>query len=234
MSSPIFAGHFYDEESKKMKKIEKMIMRINNGNIRGGQTKLANLINVSQPTVARWLTGAIEPTAENIKKMAEVFNCPADEVREAFNETNEFTDEVQAVPLTDKNTVRLPILADVPAGLPDYSDRDVEIFKDIPRDMFPGGADYVIRCIGDSLAPRFAKGDFCVVRNEIEPLHGRPMLVETENGYCMKVINKTPKGVQLCSINKKYKPFYPKSLRIVGLIIGLWSRTDRENLLELV
>jgi hypothetical protein len=50
----------------------------------------------------------------------------------------------------------------------------------------------------------------------------------------MKVINKTAKGVQLCSINKKYKPFYPKKLRIVGLIIGLWARTDKENLLEIV
>lgn len=217
-----------------MKTIEKMIMRINGGNIRGGQTKLAQLINVSQPTVARWLTGAIEPTAENILKMANIFGCSVAEVRDAFAEINEYEDNLQGVPLNGNNTIQLPILADIPAGLPEFSDRDVEIFKDIPRDMFPGGADYVIRCIGDSLAPRFAKGDFCVVRNEIEPIHGRPMLVETETGYCMKIINKTKQGVQLCSINKKYKPFYPKKLRIVGLIIGLWSRTDRENLLDLV
>lgn len=194
------------------------------------QQKLADKLGITNPVVNVWVTGKRNPTIESLKKIAAATNKPYS----YFIETDEFVQEVKAVPLTDKNTVRLPILADVPAGLPDYSDRDVEIFKDIPRDMFPGGADYVIRCIGDSLAPRFAKGDFCVVRNEIEPLHGRPMLVETENGYCMKVINKTPKGVQLCSINKKYKPFYPKSLRIVGLIIGLWSRTDRENLLELV
>lgn len=217
-----------------MRKIDKLIMRINNGNIRGSQTKLAQIIKVSQPTIARWLTGAIEPSAENIRKMARAFECSEEEVREAIEEINEFEQNVNAVPLTASNTLRLPILADVPAGLPDYSDRDVEIFKDIPRDMFPGGADYVIRCIGDSLEPRFAKGDFCVVRNETEPIHGRPMLVETENGYCMKVIKKTNTGIQLCSINKKYKPFYPKTLRIVGLIIGLWSRTDRENLLELI
>lgn len=217
-----------------MRKIDKLIMRINNGNIRGSQTKLAQIIKVSQPTIARWLTGAIEPSAENIRKMACAFACTEEEVRNALEEINEFEQKVNAVPLTSSNTLRLPILADVPAGLPEYSDRDIEIFKDIPRDMFPGGADYVIRCIGDSLEPRFAKGDFCVVRNETEPLHGRPMLVETENGYCMKVIRKTNEGIQLCSINKKYKPFFPKNLRIVGLIIGLWSRTDRENLLELV
>lgn len=221
-----------------MIKLDKLFER-KYGAIRGAQTKLAAELNVNQSTISSWISGRNKPTKDYVKKMAVIFDVSEAEIYAIFTteETrlqDEFVTNVQAVPLTDKNTVRLPILADVPAGLPDYSDRDVEIFKDIPRDMFPGGADYVIRCIGDSLAPRFAKGDFCVVRNEIEPLHGRPMLVETENGYCMKVINKTPKGVQLCSINKKYKPFYPKSLRIVGLIIGLWSRTDRENLLELV
>lgn len=203
------------------------------GSIRGAQTKLAEDLGVNQSSVSNWISGRNFPNPDLIRKMANLFNVSEQEIRACF-QNEEFVSNVQAVPLTDQNTVRLPILADIPAGLPDYSDRDVEIFKDIPRDMFPGGADYVIRCIGDSLSPRFAKGDFCVVRNNTEPLHGRPMLVETENGYCMKVINKTPKGVQLCSINKKYKPFYPKSLRIVGLIIGLWSRTDRENLLELV
>lgn len=216
-----------------MRKIDKMIMRINNGNIRGGQTKLASILGVSQPTVARWMNGSVEPTAENISNMAQAFGVLEDEVREALSEINEYSNQINAVPLTPINTVTLPILADVPAGLPEYSDRDVEVFKDIPRDMFPG-ADFVIRCIGDSLSPKFEIGDFCVIRKCTEPLHGRPMLVETENGYCMKVIKKTEKGPQLCSINKKYKPFYPKSLRIIGLIIGLWTRTDKENLLELV
>ena len=203
------------------------------GSIRGAQTKLAEDLGVNQSSVSNWISGRNFPNPDLIRKMADLFNVSEQEIRACF-QNEEFVSNVPAVPLTDKNTIQLPILADVPAGLPEFSDRDVEIFKDIPRDMFPGGADYVIRCIGDSLAPRFAKGDFCVVRNEIEPIHGRPMLVETETGYCMKVINKTKQGVQLCSINKKYKPFYPKQLRIVGLIIGLWSRTDRENLLDLV
>lgn len=203
------------------------------GAIRGGQTKLSKDLGVDQSTISSWISGRNKPTKDHVKKMAKLFNVSEQEISVCFS-SDEFVQNVQAVPLTDKNTIQLPILADIPAGLPQYSDRDVEIFKDIPRDMFPGGADYVIRCIGDSLAPRFAKGDFCVVRNETEPIHGRPMLVETETGYCMKVINKTKEGVQLCSVNKKYKPFYPKQLRIVGLIIGLWSRTDRENLLDLV
>lgn len=210
-----------------------LLKRINNGKERGAQAILANKIGISTASVANWFTGRNYPTEENIKRIASAFKLELNEVRKAFYEDDEFAQTVNAIPLTPSNTIQLPILADVPAGLPEFSDRDVEIFKDIPRDMFPG-ADFVIRCIGDSLSPKFNVGDFCVIRKETEPLHGKPMLVKTEAGYCMKVIKKTEKGVQLCSINKKYKAFYPKTLRIVGLIIGLWSRTDRENLLNLI
>ena len=221
-----------------MKKME-FLKRINGGIERGAKTKLAKMLGVALPSVIEWFNGRSKPSEQNVQKMSGLFSIDEKELWDMFNNVyeeddtpkkTEFLREVEFTPLTPKNTVSLPILADVPAGLPDYSDRDVEIFKDIPRDMFPG-ADFVIRCIGDSLSPKFDIGDFCVVRKTEEPMHGRAMLVETETGYCMKVINKTSKGTQLCSINKKYKPFYPKKLRIIGLIIGLWARTDKENLL---
>lgn len=212
-----------------MRKIDKLIMRINNGNIRGAQTKLSQEINVSQPTIARWLTGSIEPSAENISKMAKALACTEEEVREALGEINEFSQTVKAIPLTPSNTIQLPILADVPAGLPEYSDRDVEMFVDIPRFLFPG-ADFIVRCIGDSLEPKIHKGDFCVIRKMTDPLDGRAMLVKTEGGVCMKVIKKETDGLpQLCSTNPKYKPFTPKELLIIGLIIGHWSRDDKEK-----
>ena len=228
--------------------VEELMRIINDNEKRGSKVKLANSLGVSVSTAGRWVNGTQRPTDQYIRKIAQLAGLAEEEVRKAFENIStqsdkqeepykphpgEFVQSFTATPLTSRNTIQLPILADVPAGLPEYSDRDVEIFKDIPRDMFPG-ADFVIRCIGDSLSPKFEIGDFCVIRKSTEPIHGRPMLVETETGYCMKVIKKTENGVQLCSINKKYAPFYPKSLRVVGLIIGLWARTDKENLLELV
>lgn len=136
---------------------------------------------------------------------------------------------MRAIPLTDKNTISLPILADVPAGLPDFSEADVETFWDIPRWVFPG-ADFVVKCNGDSLEPKLHLGDYCVIRKTEEPLNGRAMVVKTENGICMKVINKLKDGtIELRSTNAKYKPFIPQELTIVGLIIGHWRRDDKEN-----
>ena len=232
-------------------------MRINNGNIRGGQTKLSQIINVSQPTIARWFAGLIEPTAENISNLAEAFGVSEKEVRDAFDEirhqkrlegtllgsgniyrkktintpaisSDDATWLKNAIPLTSSNTIQLPILADVPAGLPEYSDRDVEMFVDIPRFIFPG-ADFVVKCIGDSLEPKIHKGDFCVIRKMTEPLDGRAMLIKSESGVCMKVVRKEKDAIKLCSTNPKYKPFTPKELTVIGLIIGHWSRDDKEH-----
>lgn len=188
------------------------------------QIEIADILQVKQEQVSRWANGKQIPTTENIKRIAEIFNKPIS----YFLETEEFAPSVQAVPLTKSNTIQLPILADCPAGLPEFSDRDVEMFVDIPRWLFPQ-ADFIVKCIGDSLEPKIHKGDFCVIRKTQEPLDNRAMLVRTENGICMKVIKKLKDKVKLCSTNKKYKPFTPSEFSVIGLIIGHWSRDDKEH-----
>ena len=222
-----------------MKKME-LLLKINGGYERGARAKLAKVLGITLGGVSRWFQGKEKPSLQNIDKMARIFDIPAEEIKEAFygeeeqEETpyqpqrGEFEQTVKAVPLTPSNTIQLPILADVPAGLPEFSDRDVEMFVDIPRFLFPG-ADFIVKCIGDSLEPKIRKGDFCVIRKMQEPLDGRAMLIKSENGVCMKVIKKVKDNVELCSTNPKYKPFTPKELTIIGLIIGHWSRDDREH-----
>ena len=212
----------------------KMLVKWHNDIERGAQAELARKLNVTTAMVAFWVTGRQKPGEENLKKIAKIFDVPLANLKAAFGiEDKEFSRTIRMTPLTDKNTISLPILADVPAGLPDFSDADVETFWDIPRWVFPG-ADFVVKCNGDSLEPKLHQGDYCVIRKTGEPIHGRAMVVKTESGICMKVINKLTDGqIQLCSTNPKYKPFIPDELVIVGLIIGSWSRQDKENWLGL-
>lgn len=207
-----------------------MLEKWNKNNFRGAKINLAKALNVADTTVSAWCIGRVKPAADKIEKMAKLFGVDEREVKSAFGiEDKEFSRSLRVTPLTDKNTISLPILADVPAGLPDFSDADVETFWDIPRWVFPG-ADFVVKCNGDSLEPKLHLGDYCVIRKTTEPIHGRAMVVKTENGICMKVINKRKDGtIELRSTNPKYKPFVPEELTIVGLIIGHWSRDDKEN-----
>lgn len=213
---------------------EEFLKKINNGIVRGAQTKIAKDLGVSHVSVLRWFSGQLKPGEENVQKLSDVYHLPVKTIRKMFDmEDLEFSRSLRVTPLTDKNTISLPILADVPAGLPEFSDADVETFWDIPRWVFPG-ADFVVKCNGDSLEPKLHQGDYCVIRKTTEPIHGRAMVVKTERGICMKVIKKLSDGtIQLCSTNPKYKPFIPEELTIVGLIIGSWSRQDKENWLGL-
>lgn len=225
---------FYDEEYKKMTELEKLLQNWNNGVLRGAKIRLARELKVDDSTVSAWVAGRANPPADKVEKISKLFKISEKEVKKAFGiEDKEFSRSLRVTPLTDKNTISLPILADVPAGLPDFSEADVETFLDIPRWVFPG-ADFVVKCNGDSLEPKLHLGDYCVIRKTEEPLNGRAMVVKTERGICMKVIKKLPDGtIQLCSTNPKYKPFIPEELTIVGLIIGSWSRQDKENWLGL-
>lgn len=83
------------------------------GSIRGAQTKLAEDLGVNQSSVSNWISGRNFPNPDLIKKMADLFNVSEQEVRVCLND-EEFTQEVNAVPLTKSNTIQLPILADVP------------------------------------------------------------------------------------------------------------------------
>lgn len=212
------------------------------GKIRGAQTLLANDLKISQATIACWATGRNRPSIDFSKLLAKHFGVSLAEILEVFDITIETDNNslapaksakpdaskvIQAMPLTSPNTIQLPILADVPAGLPEWSDREVEVFVDIPRFLFPG-SDFIIRCIGDSLEPELHIGDYCVIRKTEDVVKDKPMLVETEDGYVMKLIKVDENGEPvLCSTNPKYKPFKPKNLRIVGQILGMWRRMDR-------
>ena len=215
-----------------MNKFEILLQRYNGGNFRGARAKLARDLDVTEATVGRWASLLSLPSKDKLERMALLFGVTVEEVRKSLNMPAKQTEiqqkpMLEVYPLTQQNTINLPILADVPAGLPEWSDRDVEYFFDIPRWLFPK-ADFVIRCIGDSLAPRIQKGDFCVVRKEDKPIDGKTMLVKTEDGFTMKKIHKLPDGaIELCSTNENYKPFVPKELSIIGLIIGHWSRDDK-------
>lgn len=217
-----------------MNEFEKLLQKWNKGNFRGAKNNFAKALNVADTTISAWCVGRLKPAQDKVAKIAEEFNISENEVLNIFGIEKKYTSEVnlkKVIPLTDNNTISLPILAGVPAGLPEYSEKDVAYFTSIPRALFPG-ADFVVECIGDSLEPRILKGDFCVIRKMDEPLHGKPMLVKTENGFCMKVICKEGKKIKLCSVNHGYKPFIPKELEIVGLILGTWSRHDKDNWLH--
>ena len=77
------------------------------------QKNLADILFVSPQAVSRWENNEVEPSIGTITEMAKIFNVSEQEVALAFEkDENEFTNSLRATPLTDKNTISLPILAE--------------------------------------------------------------------------------------------------------------------------
>lgn len=185
------------------------------------QRWIANHMGTSPGLVSNWLKGLRIPQDRTIGKLEKV-------LRESnlikAEEPN--IDIKSSVPMTGENIINVPILADIPAGLPDYSEKDVEFFFNIPRFMYPG-ADFVIRCVGDSMYPEIPNGAYCVIRKESEPINKAIMIVKTEEGFTMKRIVKKEAGIELHPANGDHKIIRPKELRIVGEVIGTFNKIKR-------
>lgn len=125
------------------------------GAIRGGQTKLAKDLGVDQSSISSWISGRNKPTKDYVKKMASIFGVSEADIYAIFSKDemrsqDEFTQNVQAVPLTDKNTVQLPILADVPAGFPELR-KALESAKKRAKK----GAEFVLNMGEDRTSPYY-------------------------------------------------------------------------------
>ena len=109
------------------------------------QQKLADKLGITNPVVNVWVTGKRKPSIDSLKRIAAATNKPYSFFLDFDSYSPNYSDNVQgkkiirtpaiseedatllksAVSLTPSNTIQLPILADVPAGLPEFSDRDV-------------------------------------------------------------------------------------------------------------
>ena len=67
---------------------KELLIKWNNGFSRGGQAKLAKILNISEPTIARWADRKLKPSEIQIRKMAKLFNISEEELRQMFMPCN--------------------------------------------------------------------------------------------------------------------------------------------------
>ena len=115
-----------------------LLYKWNDGIERGAKAKFAKALGITQSVIGSWIMGRQKPGEVNIRKMSVILGVSARTLKEIFGiaeNANQFGRYVPrtpaitpedyanmgAVPLTPSNTIKLPILADVPAGLPEFS-----------------------------------------------------------------------------------------------------------------
>jgi len=124
------------------------------------QVELSRYLDVAQPTYSGWESGRFQIDDENKIKLAEYYNVSIDYL---LGRTN--TPTLETADKANKG-VRIPVLGNVPAGIPLEAITDIIDYEEISPTLAACGEYFALRIKGDSMAPRICDGDVVIVKKE--------------------------------------------------------------------
>ncbi|MFT0212856.1 LexA family transcriptional regulator [Pseudomonas sp. F1_0610] len=87
---------------------------------------------------------------------------------------------------------------------------------------------FCLRVTGKSMVPEYREGELLLVDPEVDPRHGRDVVVRTPDGMVtFKRYLNSEDGIHLQALNPDFEPQYleiPENTIIVGTVIGSWIK----------
>lgn len=115
------------------------------------QVEVSQKIGLSQGQYSAWENGKSKIDSLSISRLADLFGVTVDYLIGASD--------------TPLNSVSIPVLGSVPAGIPIEAIEDIWDWEEIPAAMCSGGREYfALRVQGDSMWPDYLEGDVVIVR----------------------------------------------------------------------
>ena len=142
------------------------------------QNKLAEKVGVNQTTIARWETEEIKPSIDNVEQIANALNIGLPELLVPdlrFDNAN--------VVDISSNTIKIPVLGVIKAGIPIEAQQDIIDYVEIPKDWTRGGKEYYgLKISGDSMYPKYDNNDIVIFLKTNEVISGKDCAVMV-NGF---------------------------------------------------
>lgn len=127
-------------------------------------------------------------------------------------------------PVDLSNTINIPVVGRIPAGIPVEAIEDVVEYIDIPKDWTKGSQSYIgLRVSGDSMYPLLLDGDVVVIRVQPSAETG-DICACYVNGFdaTLKRVSLTETSITLKPENPNYPPMtytHPGEVTIVGKVV---------------
>lgn len=170
------------------------------------QGKLAEKIGgISRSTIAMYESGGSEPDIQTLNKLANFFSVSIDYLLGKNEKTS--------------NSLRIPVLGLIPAGVPIEAIEDILDYEEISPDMLKGGKEYfALKIKGDSMSPKYLDGDVVIFLKQDCAESNEDCCVYV-NGYdaTFKRVKITQDGIMLHPININYEPMFFSSEQIETL-----------------
>ncbi len=162
--------------------------------------KLAEAINVKYSSVADWCKGVYYPRIDRIEDIADFFGIEkADLIEDRPHDTNDLLASMK------KNTVRVPLLGNIPAGVPfEAIENSYAVdYEEVPADWCKGDKKYfALKLKGDSMEPKYSDGDIVVFLKTSEFTSGQDCCVRINgNDATFKRVTIEKDGIMLSPLN---------------------------------
>jgi repressor LexA len=124
----------------------------------------------------------------------------------------------------DDESVRIPLLGEIAAGLPLLSEANFDGHLEVPisRGLRPGNF-FALKVKGDSMVEcGIHPGDYVVVRQQTMAENGEIVAAMLDDGATVKRLKKSPLSVLLCPENPAYTPIdvtCREDFRVLGKVI---------------
>ncbi|CAB1128851.1 LexA repressor [Candidatus Hydrogenisulfobacillus filiaventi] len=116
----------------------------------------------------------------------------------------------------------VPLLGRITAGVPILAQEQVEDHLAVPRHLFHGRPDFLLRVMGDSMQEAgILDGDLVVVQAQPAADEGDIIIALLENEATVKRLHLTREGPWLMPANPRYQPLFAPDLKVLGRVIGL-------------
>lgn len=184
------------------------------------QQQLAIKLNVSRSTVAMWEAGSSEPNMQMIREISRILGVSINAI---------FGEPADTMPRKIKKSI--PVLGQIPAGIPIEAIEDVLDYEDLSEREANDGFEYFgLRIKGSSMYPEYQDGDTIIVRRQETADTGDDAVVMVNgNDATFKRIKRSEDGIILMPINTTdFEPtFYSNAqieslpLRVLGVCVEL-------------
>lgn len=194
-------------------------------NLRGlDQAALADRIGVAASTVSAWYNGVKYPRVDAMQRLADALGVNMVTLQSERSEA-----ELRVTNLVPVRRRRIPVVGQIAAGQPIFTDNDCEEF--IEADVATK-CDVAIRVVGDSMVPTFLDGDFVLVRCQPDVDDGQIAAVIIGDEATLKHLYHVDGGIQLVSDNPRYKPMTFTSansdyISVYGLAVAYQRKIGR-------
>lgn len=124
-----------------------------------------------------------------------------------------------------KNSIRIPVLGIIPAGVPIEAIEDILDYEEISPEMLNGGKEYfALKIKGDSMSPKYLNGDIVIFLKQDYAENNDDCCVYV-NGYdatFKKIrVNKETGILTLQPINSSYEPLFFNEEQIKNLPVRI-------------